>query len=272
MPELPELPPIASQPISVLLLAHNDEAHLRAILDDWHSVLSGLGRDHELILADEGSTDKTSTVAREWAASHPELKLVRSDQAVGLGAAIKRGLAAARFPLVALATADHQYRPADFPALLREIDKVHLVSGFRRWQPVPWGLRVLGWVRRFLMRIIFDVATHPLPGWLGWRDHLDRLLIRILFGVRVQDVRCAFCLCRRTIFERIPIQSRGSFVLAEILAKANFLGHLLAEEVPIVYRPRPAEGFAALERGRRQWWQDGYRVFAAPSFGPVRIV
>ena len=82
-------------------------------------------------------------------------------------------------------------------------------------------------------RVVFSAAPDPLPGWLGTNGHAARLLARVLFGVRTRDVLCPYRLLRREIFARIPIQSRGPFAHVELLAKANFLGHMMGEELPI---------------------------------------
>jgi hypothetical protein len=126
---------------------------------------------------------------------------------------------------------------------------------------VPAPLRWLGRAWRLFLRVLLGLGQEPLPGWLGAREHLYRLLCRAVFALRLQDMNCAFRLCRRAIFERIPIQSDGDFVHTELLAKANFLGCYLNDEVTLAYRPRPG---AAPERMR----QDGYRVFAHPAFRP----
>src|SRR5205807_2231992 len=119
------------------------------------------------------------------------------------------------------------------------------VSGFRLWQPVPAPLRWLGRAWRLVLRAFLGLGVEPLPGWLGMREHLYRALCRAAFALRLQDVNCAFRLCRRDIFERIPIQSEGDFVHTELLAKANFLGCYLNDEVTVSHQPRAG---AARER------------------------
>ncbi len=261
MPELTPLPPVADQPISAVLLAHNDAPTLEAVVGEWAAVLDGLNRDYELLLVDDGSTDNTAAVAEALAARFPRLRLLRHAEHRGRGAALRTALAAATKPLLLYTTADRQYQPADLPRLLAEIDKVHIVSGFRLWQPVPTALRWLGRAWRLFLRLLLGLSAEPLPGWLGRREHLYRALCRVVFGLRLQDVNCAYRLCRREIFVRIPIQSEGDFVHTEVLAKANFLGCYMNDEVTVAHRPR--EG-AAPER----MWQDGKRVFARPDFGP----
>ena len=66
MPLLPPLPPIADQPLSVVLLAHNEEAQLETVVNEWLTFLNGLGRDYEVLLVDEGSTDGTVQARRPW--------------------------------------------------------------------------------------------------------------------------------------------------------------------------------------------------------------
>src|SRR5215217_3169192 len=100
MPEPPPLPPIAAEPLSVVLLAHDDAAHLRPVVDGWVAYLAGLGRDYELILVDDGSPDGTGELTADLAGRHPRLRVLRHDGPRGEGAALRTALAAARHPLL----------------------------------------------------------------------------------------------------------------------------------------------------------------------------
>ncbi len=74
---------------------------------------------------------------------------------------------------------------------------------------------------------------------------------------------------RREILAPIPIQSDGPFAHVEILAKANFLGHILGEDVPLGDRQRPVP---AEPRGAfRQYVREGYRMMSHPDFGPPLV-
>jgi glycosyltransferase involved in cell wall biosynthesis len=263
MPEPPILPPIADQPLSVVLTAYNDAAQLEDVLDAWARTLDGLNRPYEILLVDDGSADGTAAKAESLVAKYPALRVLRLEKPAGIGAALRTGIGQARHPLLFYTTADRQYQPADLAALLGEIDKVHLASGYRRWQPVPIALRILGGIYRIAARIVFDLAPVPLPGWLGWRDHAYRFLCRVVFGLRSQDLKCFYLLCRREILTQFPIQSDGPFVQTEILAKANFLACVIAEEVqlPVAHTPRREDGRPP------NWWSEGWSVFSHPEFG-----
>src|SRR5262249_14512768 len=160
---------------------------------------------------------------------------------------------------------DRRYDPADLRSILKDIDQVDVVSGYRGGRPMPISLRFLGRVYRLFIRVLFGVPLQALPGWLGWRGHLYSWLVRIFFCVRIFDIDSEYKLFRRAVFSRIPIQSDRSFVHAEILAKANFLGCLMTESL-ISYR-----SWSARERPGTigPLLAEAYRVFCRPDFGPV---
>jgi glycosyltransferase involved in cell wall biosynthesis len=273
MPEPPPLPPIATQPLSVVLLAHDARPHLEVVVAEWLAFLSGLGRDFELIVV-EGSTDGTADLKTPLT-EHPRVRFLRHAKAQGEGAALRTALAEAHHPLLAYAPCDPRYPPADLQRLLSkvahpekpgpEIDHVHLMSGYRAGRRVPLLWRLLGAVGRAVSRVLFSHAPAPLPGWLGWRRHAAGLLLRWLFGVRYRDAASPFRLLRREILTRIPLQSDGPFVHVEIVAKANFLGHVLGEEVPLQVAP---DDRTAPAGSLREMLAEAHRLFYHPDFGP----
>lgn len=267
MPELEQLPSIAAEPISAVLLARNDEPSLAEALTKWATTLDKLGRSYEVLLVDDGPADPAPGWGPSLEARFPHLRVLRNAERRGIGAALRAGVAAARYPLLFYTECDRQYQTGELRRLLDEIDKVHLVSGYRRWQPVPGWLRVVGRIYRGVVRVLFNYPLQPLPGWLGWKENLGRLLVRFVFGIRLSDVNCAYRLIRRHTFARIPIQSDGPFAHVEILAKANFLGYYLNDEVPIEYRPPPTDA-AQRPGSSRGVLAEACRVFLKPDFGP----
>ena len=271
MPEFPPLPPVSAEALSVVLLARNDAAHVEAVVAEWVAHLNGLDRDYELLLVDDGSRDGTAERAAALVRRFARVRLLRHDDPRGEGASLATGVAAGRFPLLFYSRCEPRFRPGSLPLLLSEIDRVHIVTGYRAGLPVPLGWRVVGRLYRFFCRVLFGQAATPLPGWLGWRRHAGRLLVRVLFGVRNHDVACPFRLFRREVFARIPIQSRGTFAHVEILAKANFLGHLIGEEIPLGDRARPVAPEERMTEPPVGVFAEGYRVFAHPDFGPPTV-
>jgi glycosyltransferase involved in cell wall biosynthesis len=270
MPEPPDLPPIATEPLSLLLLAHNAGPDLEEVLRSWAAGLSRRERDFEILVVDDGSTDGTAARVEALTAALPQVRLLRHESRRGEGAALRTGLAAARHPLLLTATCDRQYQPDDLTRLLADIDRVHVAAGHGVWQPVPLPLRCLGFLYRLFIRVALAHVVEPLPGWLGWSGWAAHVRARLCFGLRVHDVYCRFRLYRREVFDRIPIQSDGPFAQVEVLAKANFLGCMMTE-TPVRYQPPPAPPPAEAGAARRQTRADFRRVFSHPDFGPVTL-
>jgi glycosyltransferase involved in cell wall biosynthesis len=241
MSDLFERPPIAQAPISLVLPVWNDDAAVEEVLRGWATHLNGLGRDYEILVVDDASTDRSAALAEAVAAEAGRVQVLRHAEHKGVGAALRTGIAAARHPLLAITDCDSLYQPADLNLLLDAIDKVDVAVGYRVGSAAP-------------------------PRSLAERLYAG--FIRTVFAVRLKDPDCPFKLYRRSVFARIPIQSNGRFVHAEIIAKANFLGCLMTEiALPERTRTRPAP---LLTQGTiRERLREARRVFQHPNFGPA---
>jgi glycosyltransferase involved in cell wall biosynthesis len=268
MPDAAERPPIAGEPISLVLVAHNAAVDLEVILRAWMAFLDSLKRPFEIVLVNDGSTDETPALADMLASRSSHLRVIHHTSRQGFGAALRSGIPVAQYPLLAYSTCDRQYRPDDLKRHLDLIDKVDLVNGYRIWLPVPPLLRALGGFYRGMVRVLFGIPLEPLPCWLGDYGQLKRCLARWVFGVRVHDVDCALRLFRRSIFARMPLQSHGPFVQVEILAKANFIGCWMAE-TPVSYQDPITPGVQAFAKQSDTFLTEAYRLFSDPYFGPA---
>ena len=99
------------KPLSLVLLADNDSAHLEKVVADWVTHLNGLNRDYEILLVDDGSTDGTAKLTTGLTDRFRRLKLLRHASRQGEGAALRTGLATARYPLVCYTLCDPRYQP-----------------------------------------------------------------------------------------------------------------------------------------------------------------
>src|SRR5205085_10646759 len=100
-------------------------------------------------------------------ASNATMRAMRHDARRGFGAALRTGLAAARYPLVFYTACDYPYPPADLKKLLAAIDGADLATGSRT-DPVPTWLKWAGRVYRVFVRVLVGVQLEPRPGWRGW--------------------------------------------------------------------------------------------------------
>ncbi|MFO0807113.1 MAG: glycosyltransferase family 2 protein [Gemmataceae bacterium] len=208
-------------------------------INSWQQALDKLGHKYEILLIDDGSTDATPTEAFALAAHHSVVRVVRHDSRRGIGASIHTGLNESS--LANVVYAGPGYSPSDLKALVEMLDQADIVTGYRT-SPVPNWLRSTGSVYRKLVLIAFGLTLEPRVSWRGWTEWRKVQRLRWLFGIRVTDPLCAFKVFRRTIMERIALQSDGEFVHAELLAKANFIGGLMAE-LPVAPPSRFGDAF-----------------------------
>ncbi|MBI3410604.1 MAG: glycosyltransferase family 2 protein [Planctomycetes bacterium] len=253
--------------MSLVLTARNAGAVVLEVVEAWLQFLKIRNQPFEIVLVDDGSSDDTKGLLELLAQEQPALRFLRHDDWRGPGAALATGIAAAQHPLLCYATCDKQFQPADLQRFLEHIDQVDLVTGYRVAVPTPGWLIAAGWLRHWLARILLGDFPPGRASWLGWTGWRRRFQARWIFGLRVQDPECPFRLFRREVFRRIPIQSRGSLVHIEILAKANHFGCMMAEAPVSWLPPKTAmpEPVGLTPRSELS------TLFHRPDFGPPRL-
>jgi len=199
--------------LSIILPAYNEEANVESAVEKVSTVAQQLGMDYEIILVNDGSTDRTGEIGRELAQRIPNFRLVEHSPNRGYGGSLKAGFAAATKELIAFAPADNQFVFSEISRLLERLDEADIVSGYR-------ADRQDNIVRKFFA--------------FGWNT-----LMRLLFGYLCRDVDCGFKLFRRDILEHVTIVSDGAMVDTEFLFKARARGYRIAD-VPVTHLPRLA--------------------------------
>jgi hypothetical protein len=98
----------SSPSVSVLMSVHNGDRYLPETLD---TLLAQTLRDFELIVVDDGSTDRTPDILAAYAQRDPRVRPVRNERNLKLPGSLNRGLQLCRAPIVARADADDLYVP-----------------------------------------------------------------------------------------------------------------------------------------------------------------
>ncbi len=201
----------SSQPVSLILPAFNEDAVIESAIVEADSALRQQFRDYEIIVVDDGSSDRTVGLVREMIADRPNVRLIRHSENYGYGAALRTGFEAATFDRIAFSDADCQFNLLELGELVRRTSQSPIVVGWRVKRKDPWR-------RRFLSR-----------GY-NW-------LARSFLGTRVRDCDCALKVFRREALTNLMPESRGFFVNTEMLTRARQLGYRVVE-VPVTHRPR----------------------------------
>lgn len=197
--------------LSLCLPAYNEEANIEDTIDAALAILPEFVRRFEVVVVDDGSHDGTGARVARYAGREPRLRLVRHRRNQGYGAAVTTGLRAARGDLVLFTDSDGQFSLLDLPRFLAQLQSCDVVIGYRYCRADPWYRRM------------------NACGW-NW-------LIRLLLGVWVRDLDCAFKLFRREVVARLRLTAAGAGINAEILAQCLHSG-LKVGEVPVAHYPR----------------------------------
>lgn len=199
--------------LSVVLPAYNEEENIVEAVRRATAMAERLCGDHEIVVVDDGSRDRTAHLVRDLAATDPRIRLVRHARNLGYGEALRTGFRTARLEYVFFTDADNQFDLNELEDFLPWAATVDVVAGYRanRNDPIGRRLNAGAWNR----------------------------LVRALFDVPVRDINCAFKLFRRDVFDEIDIESRGAMVNTELMVK---LAHAGAEiiEFPVTHYPRTA--------------------------------
>ena len=139
---------------SVVIPVYNEEECLPIIVPAVAEVMSGLGRDYEIVLVDDGSRDGSYARMLELKQKHPQMRCLKFRKNAGQTAAMFAGFRAARGGVVITLDADLQNDPRDIPKLLEKIPEFDAVVGWRAKRNDPaWRLiqsRIANWVRNKL--------------------------------------------------------------------------------------------------------------------------
>jgi glycosyltransferase involved in cell wall biosynthesis len=119
--------------VSVVVPVFNEEGNLRKLVAELQSVLDGAGLNYELLLIDDGSTDRSPSLLKELAADLPQIKIILLRRNFGQTAAMAAGFDHARGEVIVPMDGDLQNDPRDIPRLLEKIEEGYdVVSGWRR--------------------------------------------------------------------------------------------------------------------------------------------
>jgi dolichol-phosphate mannosyltransferase len=209
------------------LPAFNEEKDLAKLLGTFEQQMKAAHFDFHIVIVDDGSTDGTLQIIREWSAKVP-LDVVQHAKNCGLGETIRDALdraAALANPedIVVTMDADNTHSPALIPAMVNAIEKgsdVVIASRYRR------GSKVVG-----------------LSPFRHLMSYGARMLFQIAFPIRgVRDYTCGFRAYRASLLKsafarsgKAFVQERGFAAMAEILLKLRAMDPKFSE-VPMVLR------------------------------------
>jgi glycosyltransferase involved in cell wall biosynthesis len=219
--------------ISVVLPALNEEGNVRRAVETARAAAARHASTVEVIVVDDGSTDRTADEAERAGAM-----VVAHEANRGYGAALRTGFAAAAQPWIFQLDCDNQFDPEELAKLGALAGDALVIVGYRADRADAWRRVVAG--------------------------HLWNRLCRLAFGdVGARDVDCGFKLVDRSVLEALDLTSEGACISVELCVAARDAGWRV-RDVAVGHRPRTAgsptglrpavvaRGFLELYRLRRE--------------------
>ena len=231
--------------ISVIIPAYNEE---KTIQDVLYALLREMPEAHEIIVVDDGSTDRTADLAEAFSQRIAIVKVIRQTPNQGKTAALRAGFAASTGDIVLVQDADLEYDPVDIPILV---------------EPIVQGKADVVYGSRFMIRRAARV--------LYFRHYLANrfltFLSNLLTDLNFTDVETGYKAFRGEIIRSMLIEARGFGFEIEVTAKIAKL-KCRVYEVPISYHGR------TYEEGKKIGVRDGLDaigyIFKYNLFVPLR--
>lgn len=204
--------------VSIIIPVYNEDKYIKKTIE---KVLKAdtLGFKKEIIVVDDGSTDKTKV---EIKALKSRVKSIFKKINQGKGAAIKEGLRIAKGDVIIIQDADLEYNPSDYPALIKPFKD--------KSANVVYGSRTLGIVE-------FHNRYSNLIFYIGGR--LLTAIVNLLYGTHLTDQPTGYKVFLRKFIPDLVSKSFDNGFAYEVAMTAIFVKKkALIKEVPISYNPR----------------------------------
>jgi dolichol-phosphate hexosyltransferase len=228
--------------LSILMPVYNEEARLADAVKQALDVQYPC--EIELVVVDDGSTDRTSQILAGM--DNSRMRVILHERNQGKGAAIMTAVNAAEGDYLVILDADLEYSPTDIPKLLQPVLEGRTT--------VVYGNRTFG-------------SHSSCSFWYVMGNKAVTLVANVLYNCYLGDLETCFKLMPVATYRSLDIRSRGFGMEAEVTGKLLRRG-VRPYEVPISYHARSRED------GKKITWRDGVqalwillreRVRAAPT-------
>lgn len=191
---------------SIVIPAHNEEdciaKTVRAIVDEFGQ--QGIG-DYEVLVVNDNSKDRTEGILKSLSEEFPTVRYVNNEPPNGFGFAVRKGLDEFRGEAVAIVMGDLSDSPSDMVEYYRQLKA---------------GAECV-----FGSRFIRGSAVYEYPKFKLRVNRLANGFIKVLFGIKYNDVTNAFKAYRREVIDGIrPILSNHFNLTVELPLKAIVRG------------------------------------------------
>lgn len=214
--------------VSVVMPCLNEAETLATCITKAQQFFKESGIWGEIVIADNGSTDNSVTIARQMGAH------VVHVQEKGYGSALQGGIAAAQGKYIIMGDADDSY---DFYNLQP------FITPLRNGYQLVMGNRFAGGIAKGAMPFLHRYLGNPVLSGLG----------KMFFKSNINDFHCGLRAFSKDAYNELALCTTGMEFASEMIVKAS-LANLKITEVPTTLKPDGRSGKPHLNT-----WRDGWR-------------
>ena len=201
--------------VSILIPVYNEFRTLSQVMERVRSAPLPVGCSREIIVVDDGSTDGTTEVLKQYAEAGIVMGHYSSSNS-GKGMALRAGIELATGDVIVIQDGDLEYDPRDFAGLVNVI-----LSG---QASIVYGSRFLG-----------------KPVGMAWKNRLANWVLtttaNLLYNAQITDEATAYKAFRTNLLRELRLECRRFEFCPEVTAKLRRLGYRI-HEIPIDYNAR----------------------------------
>lgn len=210
---------------SLIIPAYNEEKGLPLVIEDY------LDKVDEIIVVDDGSTDRTFEVAKKYAKKY-DVKIYKHETNKGKVAALRTGVEHATGEIIIFTDADYTYPAKYVPDFVKEIEKgADLVLGSR----------------------LKNIKNMPFLNRIG--NRIFSLLATYIGCINITDSQTGYRAFKRDMFDKLNVNAKGLEFETKMTVRAAKQGYKIVE-IPIEYRER-------VGKSKLRPIRDGIKMFFA---------
>lgn len=202
----------SAKSITVIFPAYNEEQNIRSTMVKAVEAMRPRFHVFELLVINDGSTDRTGEIAEDLARSYPEITVMHNRQNLGMGETLYRGFQCARGELVIQNAMDYPFDLCDLDKMIPLLEEADVIAAVRKGH----------------------------AGYSAYRkmaSRANRFILRLLFSPKLRDYNYTQLFKREVLSAARPSSRSTVFIVPEIIIRACELGFRIIE-IDIDYHPR----------------------------------
>jgi dolichyl-phosphate beta-glucosyltransferase len=198
--------------LSVVIPAYNEEGRIAKTLSNVYSFLSKTYPQFEIVVVDDGSTDRTPSIVNDFARSNGKVHIIKNYLNIGKGYSVKRGMLASKGEIIIFSDADESVP-------ISETER--FVGSIRKGSDIAIASRALK-------------SSQIIKRQAVWRQTMGKIFnffVRFLTLPGIKDTQCGFkCFRREAALDIFSEQKLKGFAFdVEVLYLAQAKGYRISQ-------------------------------------------